>query len=70
MTDVACFCGCCYSFSGAAGPCPVCGEIAVVSAHPRTGHGWPRLAAGRTFCPQRWAAGNRGFRLVYPHTPL
>jgi hypothetical protein len=30
MTDVACFCGCCYSFDGGAGACPRCGECAVV----------------------------------------
>jgi hypothetical protein len=45
MTDVACFYGCCYSFSGAAGPCPVCGELAIVSARPahaHTGRAGPR----------------------------
>lgn len=26
MTDVACFCGCCYSFMGDVGSCPKCGE--------------------------------------------
>jgi predicted ATP-dependent serine protease len=26
MTNVACFCGCVYSFSGAVGACPNCGE--------------------------------------------
>jgi hypothetical protein len=30
MTDVACFCGCCYSFDRGAGACPRCGECAVV----------------------------------------
>ncbi len=30
MTDVACFCGCCYWFDGGAGACPRCGERAVV----------------------------------------
>jgi hypothetical protein len=34
MTDVACFCGCCYSFDGGAGACPQCGEYAVISAEP------------------------------------
>ena len=28
MTDVACFCGCCYSFVGDVGVCPGCGEYA------------------------------------------
>jgi hypothetical protein len=31
MTDVACFCGCLYSFDGAVGPCPECGAVAGVS---------------------------------------
>jgi hypothetical protein len=31
MTDVACFCGCLYSFDGGAGGCPRCGEYATVS---------------------------------------
>ena len=34
MTDVACFCGCFYSFEGGAGPCPKCGEVAAVTAAP------------------------------------
>jgi len=33
MTDVACFCGCCYSFSGNTGACPRCGEC-VTTARP------------------------------------
>jgi hypothetical protein len=32
MTDVACFCGCLYSFDGGAGACPGCGEVAAVKA--------------------------------------
>ncbi len=28
MTDVACFCGCLYSFSGEVGVCPKCGDYA------------------------------------------
>jgi hypothetical protein len=35
MTDVACFCGCLYSFEGGAGACPKCGEVAAVTAGPR-----------------------------------
>jgi hypothetical protein len=31
MTDVDCFCGCGYSFSGDLGVCPECGEPAVLS---------------------------------------
>jgi hypothetical protein len=34
MTDVACFCGCRYSFGGGAGTCPKCGEVATVTADP------------------------------------
>jgi hypothetical protein len=32
MADVACFCGCFYSFDGGAGACPGCGEVATVTA--------------------------------------
>jgi len=32
MTDVACFCGCCFSFDGGAAACPGCGEVASVTA--------------------------------------
>jgi hypothetical protein len=28
MAQVACFCGCCFSFDGSAGACPKCGEVA------------------------------------------
>jgi hypothetical protein len=31
MTDVACFCGCVYSFYGHAGACPGCGEVATLT---------------------------------------
>jgi hypothetical protein len=44
MTDVACFCGCCFSFDGAAGACPTCGQVARVTAGPvsgSAGHSWP-----------------------------
>jgi hypothetical protein len=34
MADVACFCGCFYSFDGGAGACPGCGEVATVTARP------------------------------------
>ncbi len=34
MADVACFCGCFYSFDGAGGACPTCGEYASVAAGP------------------------------------
>jgi hypothetical protein len=32
MTDVACFCGCCFSFDGGAAACPRCGQVASVTA--------------------------------------
>jgi len=34
MTDVACFCGCFFSFDGGAGACPRCGEVASVTGLP------------------------------------
>ena len=37
MAEVACFCGCCFSFDGAAGACPTCGEVARLTAGPVTG---------------------------------
>ena len=37
MAEVACFCGCCFSFDGAAGACPRCGEVARLTAGPVTG---------------------------------
>jgi hypothetical protein len=37
MTDVACFCGCCFSFDAGAAACPRCGEVATVTADPAPG---------------------------------
>ena len=34
MTEVACFCGCFFSFDGGAGACPKCGEVASVTGLP------------------------------------
>lgn len=34
MTNVACFCGCLFSFNGAAGACPKCSRAASVTAGP------------------------------------
>jgi hypothetical protein len=31
MAQVACFCGCCFSFDRGAGACPKCGEVASLS---------------------------------------
>jgi hypothetical protein len=30
MAEVACYCGCSYSFNGDAGACPHCGEVATL----------------------------------------
>ena len=35
MAEVACFCGCLYSFDGGGGACPKCGEYASVTAGRR-----------------------------------
>ncbi len=43
MAEVACFCGCCYSFDGAAGACPRCGEVARLTAGPVTGPAGPAV---------------------------
>lgn len=32
MADVACFCGCCFSFDSGAAACPRCGEVASVTS--------------------------------------
>jgi hypothetical protein len=71
MTDVACFCGCLFSFNGDAGACSRCGRVASVTAGPvleRPGHNRPKHpvpvmnGAGqdghtRTTCPERIEAG-------------
>jgi hypothetical protein len=31
MADVACFCGCWFSFAGTAGACPECGEAVTLT---------------------------------------
>ncbi|HEX4089184.1 MAG TPA: hypothetical protein VHZ33_10725 [Trebonia sp.] len=46
MTDVACFCGCCFSFDGGAAPCPRCGQVASVTGGPAlegAGRSQPRI---------------------------
>jgi|SRR5580693_6338435 hypothetical protein len=52
MADVACFCGCLYSFEGGAGACPRCGQVAAVTAGPASG------SAGRGRQEQPAAAMN------------
>jgi hypothetical protein len=34
MNEVACFCGCRFTFDGAAAACPTCGEVARVAPGP------------------------------------
>jgi hypothetical protein len=36
MNNVACFCGCLYSFDGDEGPCPKCGTVAVIRTRAST----------------------------------
>jgi hypothetical protein len=67
MADVACFCGCVYSFDGYAGACPGCGEVATLTvgrAFVGTEHGQqeqPSTAAkghgrgGRAATLREWA---------------
>jgi hypothetical protein len=31
MADVACFCGCCFSFAGSVGACPECAEAVTLT---------------------------------------
>jgi hypothetical protein len=72
MTDVACFCGCFYSFDGGAGACPGCGEVAAVTAGPaaagteRGQRGRSRPAAnghrrgGQAAARREWAGAGPG----------
>lgn len=56
MTDVACFCGCLYSFDGGAGACPTCGEYAIVRTAPARGCtevGQPREQRVLAICQDR-----------------
>ncbi len=39
MAEVACFCGCLFSFDGGAGACPGCGKVASITAGPAPGPG-------------------------------
>ena len=34
MAEIACYCGCSYSFYGDAGACPHCGEVATLRTRP------------------------------------
>ncbi len=49
MANVACFCGCCFSFAGAAGACPECGEpVRLITASLFAGDG------GESVCVPHW----------------
>jgi hypothetical protein len=61
MADVACFCGCCYSFEGAAGACPQCGEYAVITT---TAH--EDRSAADSSATGREGADGEGLRLRGP----
>ena len=72
MADVACFCGCFYSFDGGSGACPGCGEVAAVMAGPvaagteRSQQGQPGPAAnghrrgGQAAAWREWAEAGPG----------
>jgi shikimate 5-dehydrogenase len=45
MAEVACFCGCLYSFHGGAGACPRCGEHATVMTAAVSASAGPRISA-------------------------
>jgi len=71
MADVACFCGCFYSFDGGSGACPGCGEVAAVTAGPvaagteRGQQGQPGPAAngdrrGQAAAWREWAEAGPG----------
>ena len=65
MTDVACFCGCCYSFDGGAGACPRCGEYAVVRPGPAvagTEHSQPEHALAANGDGPPWPGRSRRAR--------
>jgi hypothetical protein len=53
MTDVACFCGCLYSFDGGGAACPKCGEYATVAAGPG-------FKSTERSCPEQPAADMNG----------
>jgi hypothetical protein len=60
MTNVACFCGCLYSFDGGEGPCPKCGAVAVVRTKntENRGQSEPDAGAARASLPARTPVRN------------
>ncbi len=65
MTDVACFCGCFYSFDGGRGACPQCGEDVTLTTGSTLNDAGRRqeeqLAAGND------GAGRTGQAVRIPH---
>jgi hypothetical protein len=52
MADVACFCGCCFSFVGTVGACPECGEgVTLTTVPPFAAHG---TAGAESVCVVDW----------------
>jgi hypothetical protein len=73
MFTVACFCGCCYSFSDGTGACPRCGTTAVVSGQ-LPGPGAGRQPAGPetlvlTDGQRTLVLTNVSSRAAEPHAP-
>jgi hypothetical protein len=65
MTNVACFCGCLYSFGGDAGGCPKCGKTAIVRMKPVSGNAressvWPDVLSLIADAALRDGLGVRG----------
>jgi hypothetical protein len=75
MADVACFCGCCFSFDGGAAACPRCGEVAtVMDGRPFQQNGQtPRTCQERgETCARSGSAGGAaslGSHSLRPSTP-
>jgi len=73
MADVACFCGCLYSFHGDAGACPRCGEYATVmtaaaSVSAGRSHQEVRPVLALISCPECCIAAEATDRFSLPGT--
>jgi hypothetical protein len=65
MADVACFCGCLYSFDSGAAACPGCGRYAAVragTALTRAGDDQPRGQRAAAPCDGGQTAASVSFR--------
>jgi hypothetical protein len=51
MAEVACYCGCSYSFYADAGTCPDCGEVATLRTRPAPASTVPATTAPATTAP-------------------